>query len=292
MRNRRTKDAIFEESLFNNLQDYRNFEARLIDLAIGRFNIKNLPKEIYEPYVIRNLILRNEVLFFKDDIADEYVCYEFTQDGAKLSKYMQPLERRVQFPNGATYHLTDKDSVIIKGSLSGTHILPIIKQYARKLYVISRTIDINVHSMRTPTIILCDDNERLSFENLFKQYEGFAPVIKGSKDLDLSNITALNLNTSPVFNDLYQLQQNIWNEYLCFIGVSAVNTQKKERLISSEVENSLGGNYVERNNFCSAIKRGLTEVNEMFGLDLRLMFCNEEYNDEIETDVKEGADNE
>lgn len=277
-RNRRTNDIIFEESLFNNLQDYHNFECRLIDQLLGRFDILNCPKEIYLPYVLKRLITRNEVLFFKDEDLNEFIMYDFVTGGAHYDIYMRPTERTVICPNGAQYHLTDKNSVIIKGSNSGTSILPIVQQYARKLYIISRTIDINVHAFRTPTLILCDQDERLSFEQIYKDYEGFAPVIKGSKDMDLSKVQALNLNAPVVFDKLYQLQQNIWNEFLCFCGVSSVNTQKKERLITSEVESALGGNFVERNNFCCAIKRGLDEANEMFGLDMKLLFCGEEFN--------------
>lgn len=274
-RYRRTNDTIFEESLYNNMQDYYNFENRLIDLAVGRFTIKNLPKEIYEPYVIRTLVCRNEILFFKDDITDEFIAYEFTTNGAKLDRYCRPTERRVYCPNGYNRNdLNDTNSVIIKGSNSGTGIMPIIQQYARKLFNISRTIDTNVSAQKTPVLILCDENERLSFENIYKDYIGNAPVIKGTRDLNIDGIKALSTGAPFVADKLYELQTSLWNEYLTFLGVPNV-AEKKERMVTDEVTRLMGGVMVARNNFVKAIERGLNEVNEMFGLELELEFIGE-----------------
>lgn len=275
-RSRRTQDALFEESLFNNMKDYTNFRDRLIDLAVARFKIKGLPKEIYEPFVVRSLVTNNEVLFFKDDILKEYICYPFVFESSQLDIYGRPKRRRVVCPNGYTNgDLDETNSVIIKSSMSGTPIINIINQYARKLYLISRTIDVNVNAQKTPVLILCDDNERLSFENLYRNYMGNEPVIKGSNELDVSKIKALRTDAPVVFNQLYELQSNLWNEYLTFLGISNI-TEKKERLVTDEVNRSLGGVIVARNNYINAIKRGLDEVNEMFGLNLELLFAEDE----------------
>ena len=75
---RRRKDIVFEESLFNNLDDYNIFEGRLMDLATGSFNFENMPDEIFIPYVIKTLIREGKALFFKDDILDQYFLYQFT----------------------------------------------------------------------------------------------------------------------------------------------------------------------------------------------------------------------
>ena len=57
------------------------------------------------------------------------------------------------------------------------------------MYNIDRAIDVNVNGQKTPLILLCEESERLSYLNLYKEYDGGAPIIKGTKDLDLDNFT-------------------------------------------------------------------------------------------------------
>lgn len=44
-----------------------------------------------------------------------------------------------------------------------------------------RSIDINVKGQKTPYIILVDEKQRLTMENLFSQIEGNRPAIFGDK---------------------------------------------------------------------------------------------------------------
>lgn len=267
---RRRKDLVFEESLFNNQEDYYNFENRLLDLCIGAHNFINMPKEIYLPYVIKLLILQNEVLFFKDEDLNRYIMYQFVNGSGKLDEYMRPIERRVVIPqNGYNVTLNKDNSVILKGSMSGTPIYPIIKQYARKLYVCSRTIDINVQAQKTPIAVLCDENERLTYKNLVNEYVGNAPLIMGSKKLDLENMKVIDLKAPFVADKIYQIQANLWNEFLTFLGISNVNLNKKAQVQTDEVARAMGGVLIARNNYVSSIQRGIDEINDMFGLDIK-----------------------
>ena len=45
---RRHKDLGFEESFFNNMEDYEVIKGRLFDLACGCFSFENLPSNVIE----------------------------------------------------------------------------------------------------------------------------------------------------------------------------------------------------------------------------------------------------
>lgn len=266
---RRRKDIAFEESLFNNMDDYMIFRSRLLDIACGSFNFENVPENVYLPYVIDKLIYKGEVLAFKDDILDEFYIYDYTTAG-KLSPYNIPLKRHVTLANvGASYYLDETNSVILRANVSRTSLIHVIEYFARNMYLINRTIQININAQKTPVVILCDDNQRLTYENILKQYQGNVPAIFGSKDLDLSNIKALQLNSPLVAPQLYTLLANYWNEFLTFFGIPNVSMNKKERLISDEVERSLGGVIVAKQNFVNQIQRDIDSINKMFGLDIK-----------------------
>lgn len=272
----RRRNQIFNESLRDNMSDYLNFENRLIDMAVARFKIEGLPEEIDQRFMIKKLILDNRILFFNDEVVG-YIAYPFISADGKLDVYNRPTRRLVVCPNGyKRSDLTDSNSVILYGSMSSTPLFPIIKSYAKKLYNISRSIDVNANAQKTPIFIACDENERLALENLYLQYEGNSPVIKGTKNFDVKNAFSVLKTDAPYVADkLYDLQSKIWNEYLTFLGISNM-VEKKERLITDEVQRTMGGVIVARNNYVNSLRDGLDKCNKLFGLNMKLKFAEDE----------------
>ena len=265
---RRRKDLVFEESLFNNLEDYQIFKGRLFDLACGCFNFENLDDNIDKPFIIRRFILEGRLLCFRDDILNKMIIYPFTNNG-RLNEYNIPIERHVVLMNnGASYNLNDKDSVILRCNVSGTSLARIIDYFARNIYLINRTIQININAQKTPVALQCNEDNRLSYENLLKEYQGNVPVIFGSRDLDLNQMKALNMNAPLVAPQLYELMSNYWNEFLTFFGIPNVSLNKKERLITDEVQRTMGGILVSRQNFENQLKSDIDKVNKMFGTNI------------------------
>ena len=291
---RRRKDIVFEESLFNNQEDYYNLRERLIDLAIGRMKIKGLPDYIFKPFVYRQCLMHRELLFAYDEILDRYFLYPYINAGGRLDEYNIPIERRITLANnGYTRVFDNTNSVIFRCSNSGTPLIPTIEEYARKLYIISRTIDVNVNAQKTPIIVLCPEEQRLTYENMLKQYCGNVPFLWGDSEVlqdGFNSVKALNLNASYVADKLQMLKSNLWNEYLTFLGISNITINKKERLITDEVQRSMGGVIVQRNNFVSAIKDSIEEINKKFGLDLEFLFgeeVEEDYNKDNSEEIIE-----
>lgn len=291
---RRTKDMIFEESLFNNMEDYLNLKSRLIALTIGRLHFKNLPDYIYEPFILRTIICNPETLFAYDPDLDRYFWYIFTYAG-RLNEYNIPFERRITLNNvGYTNTFDDSNSVIFRSSLSGTPLIPIIEEYARKLFIISRTIDVNVNAQKTPVMVLCEEDQRLTFTNMMKQYAGNVPFIFGDKNIiSESNFKVLDLKAPFVADKLFELKTNLWNEFLTFLGIYNVSINKKERLITDEVNRSMGGVLVARNDFIRAINESVEAINNKFGLDIEFIFGEDDNKDsngedpDIEIEEKE-----
>ena len=307
---RRRKDIAFDESFFNNMEDYEIIKGRLFDLACGCFNFKNMPDSVYIPYVVKHMIMDGKILAFRDDdideemkkvIGDNFFLYQFVNNG-KLDYYMQPTQRKVvMVNNGAVFNKTKKDSVIIRTNVSGTSLLRIIEYFARNIYLINRTIQININAQKTPVALTCDENQRLTYTNLLKQYEGNVPFIFGSKDLDLSQLKSINLNSPFVADRLYDLMSNYWNEFLTFFGIPNISINKKERLITDEVARTMGGILVARQNFENQIQRGFEETNKMFGTNIEFTWGvkpenegdtkgEKEYNEEEEI-IEEGGEN-
>ena len=290
---RRRKDLIFEESLFNNLEDYELFKGRLLDLACGCFNFENLDMNIEKRFVIRKLIKEGQVLAFEDpDLTNKegkpmFYLYPFFS-GGRMNEYMIPTIREVVFANnGAHYKRSIEDSVIIHVNVSGTSLINVIEYFARSLYLISRTININVNAQKTPVALVCDENTRLSYMNLLKEYMGNAPVIFGNKNLDLSNLKSISLAAPYVADRLYELRTNLWNEFLTFFGIPNISISKKERMISDEVQRNLGGILIARQNFENALLDDIEKVNKMFNKNIKFTWGIKDEYEEPDEDPNE-----
>ena len=121
-------------------------------------------------------------------------------------------------------------------------------------------------------MITCDETQRLTMENLYKEYNGNVPVIFGNKDLDIKRVGVLATNAPYVADKLMELKNQVWNEALTYLGVSNVSYQKKERLISDEVSRSMGGTIASRNTRLNARKQACDEINKMFGLNVSVSY--------------------
>ena len=71
-----------------------------------------------------------------------------------------------------------------------------------------------------------------------------------------------------VADRLYTLKTQLWNEALTYLGISNLNVQKKERLISDEVMRNQGGTIASRYSRLEARRQACNEINKMFGLDI------------------------
>ena len=272
---RRRKDIAFEESLFNNMDDYSIFFGRFLDLACGCFNFEDLPKEVYKPFIINYLIRQGQLLAFQDEdlLTDEgkptFFLYPFVINGT-LDPYMRPRNRKVVlFNNNAKYDRDETNSEILRANVSGTNLIRVIEYFARNIYLINRTIQINVNAQKTPVAIKCSENERLTYENLLKQYQGNVPFIFGDKGLDINALSSVNLQAPFVADKLYGLMENYWNQFLTFFGIPNITINKKERLITDEVQQKMGGILVARQNFENQIKDDIDRINERFDLDIK-----------------------
>ena len=125
-------------------------------------------------------------------------------------------------------------------------------------------------------------------KNLYMQYDGNQPFIFGGKDLDINAIKAISTGAPYVSDKLYELKREYWNEALTYLGIANVQTNKKERLITDEVNRTMGGVFASRLSRLNERQEACKKINEMFGLDISVEF-NEGIMDTIDYNGDEDA---
>lgn len=289
-RRRRTE---FEESLRMNNYTWRQYFNRLMELSMVMFEWENVPDTIDTRFLELTLFRNGSAIFFKDTDLDPTIAtgVKSNDDGTYLALpsanygrfnvYNIPMERRAYASNGYQKTLSNEDSVIIYNNYLRTNSRLDVEMFAKRLYNIDRAIDTNANAQKTPILLLCDENERLTYLNLYKEYDGNAPVIKGTSGMDLNGFQVLKTDAPYVADKLYELKTQLYNEVLTYLGISNVNTTKKERMITDEVVRNMGGTIASRYSRLEMRRQACEQINRMFGLNMDCHY-REDYNELVD----------
>ena len=260
-------DKQFWRSLGKNQKDYVLYFERLMELALSMFEWKNLPDTVDARFLELSLITTGSALFFKDEVMG-YLCLRTTL-GDPLDVYQIPTKRMAYAQNGYRYDGDEDNSILIFNNM--LHLPDILKldKYAQILWDLDQTIKVNAHAQKTPVLIVCDESQRVTMQQLYAKYEGNEPFIFGNKDLlNGSPITTLSTGAPYVCDKLYLLKTQYWNEAMTLLGIPNTDMEKKERLVSTEAVNQNGATVASRSSRLYERKAACKKINDMFGLNI------------------------
>lgn len=264
---RRKRDRAFWESADLNNASYIQYYDRLTELSISMFEWRNLPDTVDPRFLELTLFANGMAVFFKDEVED-YLALQCAISGP-LNVYRIPIRRRAYAVNGYNRELDDKNSVIIYNNMLHKNSMLDVRMFARELYNLDRAISVNANAQKTPILLRCDENQRLTLENLYMDYDGNKPVIYGDKGLNPNSLSVLKTDAPYVADKLYTLKTQKWNEALTYLGISNVNITKRERLITDEVTRNQGGTIASRYSRLQSRRMACEQINKMFGLNVQ-----------------------
>lgn len=262
----RKRDLQFCESAYMNNRTYLQYYNRLTELAISMFEWQNLPETVDQRFLEMCLFSDGMCVFFQDEVLG-YLSLQ-CMIGGNLNVYRIPMERKAYATNGYQRELDGTNSVIIFNNYLHTNSMLDVEMFSKRLYNLDRAIDVNANAQKTPVLIQCDESQRLTMKNLYKQYEGNEPFIFGSKGLDANGLKVLQTGAPYVADKLYELKTQIWNEALTYLGISNINVVKKERMITDEVTRNQGGTVASRYSRLESRRQACKQINEMFDLNI------------------------
>lgn len=290
MRKRKGNGQFEESALLNNIT-YMQYFNRLTELAISMFEWQNLPPTVDPRYIELHLFQNGSMVYFNDDVVGN-LCLDCLPNG-NFDVYGNPVNRRAYSSyNNYQRDLNEDNSIIIWNNYLRTNSITDIKMFSKRLYLLDRIIDVNANAQKTPVLIQGTEKQRLTLLNLYKEFDGNSPFIFGDKNLDLNALKCLNTGAPYVADKIYQLKTQIWNEALTYLGISNINIQKKERLITDEVTRTQGGTIASRYSRLQARREAVDKINAMFGTNISVDYREDfqEIDDGRQNTIK-GGDN-
>ena len=180
--------------------------------------------------------------------------------------FMVDLGKAIQVigSNGYTRKLSLDDCVIMYDNNSKIPIFPIIYQYATRLALCQRTIDINIWQQKTTRIWKVPNELLPSVRDAMSKIDSFQEALVQYDGIDFNEITSILAEAPFISDKVAEQKDKLWNEFLRFVGVANISYQKKERNISDEINAMMGGTIVSRFDRYKPRLKAIEEINEKF----------------------------
>ena len=265
-----------KRTLGGNINSYVKYRNQLMELGMSMiaWNFDKIPENqrtfLNDRQIEYHEYYKGATVFFKDEELDEFLCLPVMLSGPYDLDDMP--KRRMAYSKNTNYkkELDETNSVVIYNNYLRIPSCYTVDHYASMLSDLEESIAVNCKAQKTPVAILCNENERLSMQNLYEQYDGNYPFIFGQKELNVKDIKAISTGAPFVADKLYQIKMQLWNEALTYLGISNISYQKKERLVSDEVIRNMGGTIASRYTRLEIRREACEKIKKMFNVEVEV----------------------
>ena len=168
--------------------------------------------------------------------------------------------------------------------------LDIVATYADLMALCMETAGVNLLNSKLSYVFAADSKTKAeSFKKMFDQIASGQPAVVVGKDLfneDGSrnwDVFFQNLKANYVAGDILNDMAKIEQRFCTAVGIPNANTEKRERLITDEVQMNNAETGSLANLWLETMREDLKRVNEMFGLDISVNYRYEEGGEDEES---------
>ena len=187
----------------------------------------------------------------------------------------------------------DVNCVLMQLQPDYTGVLDLCGHYAEKMSLASSAINQNLWSTKLATVFFAEsDAEQQAFKKAYDRMTSGDPMVVVRKNLRDENgnlkyeVFNRDVKNSYVISDLIADLRKIEAEFDTRIGIPNANTDKRERLITDEVNANNVETTILSDLWMDSIQDAIKKTREMFGVEIK---CERRYSDvNIGNDVSLG----
>ena len=272
----------FLDSFILNSETYQDYFERLKKVALSIFEWKNLPNSMDERYLEQTLFFFGKGAFLKDRNYG-FINTRCAGSGyiniyglpTKLNCFSYGFNSNRKVYTGLNESLSDKqqenmqfnECILIGNNWDFLPTSTTIELFAYRLAEAEMVAFTNVKAQKTPVMILCDEKQRLTMQNLYSQFDGNQPFIFGNKNLMEGNsISSIKTDAPFIADKIMDYKKEIWNEALTYLGINNIMVEKKERMITDEANQNNELINLNLQSYLAPRQKACKEFNEKFGL--------------------------
>lgn len=281
--NKGNRRAAKKLAQWENEEAYQDMFCYLLNLYLQLFEWKNLPETCNERALEITLFYHGNALFFADsEIYNPDAYPVFKGDGTDkffhtpvalgqgLNIYYEHIKRRAYSYNyNKEFDITN--SVLIRNNRLMTPSVDTLMIMTRRLVNGIRTIESAADHYKTPYLIGVDETEVKTFEEIETMRQENQVRILTTKSFNPEAIKVMPTGiVHGTLTELWDHYHNFENLVFTRLGLNNANTDKKERLISSEVNANNQVIYASVDEGLLSRKQAAEEINKMFGLNIQV----------------------
>ena len=271
----------FIDTAWANDATYWDYLERLKKIAMSIFEWVNLPDSMNARYIEKCLYYHGSAAFLYDEVLG-YINTECASGGniniyglpTALNCYSYGYQETRRLYTGLRYdeyanpiNKNYEECIMVMNNWERTPTASTLELFALRLYEAERSCDVNIKAQKTPVMLLCDDDQRLTMKNLYQQYNGNEPFIFGDKNsLSEGQIRAIKTDAPFLADKFMEYKKEIWNEALQFLGINSISMEKKERLITEEASSNNEVTNMNLQSYLVPRQEACRQFNEKFGL--------------------------
>lgn len=238
---------------------------KYINICLSLFKWENLPNNINPIFLEMTLIDNGKGMFINDkELGFMFVpCIE----SDKLNYQNEAISYTAN-TIGYTKSFLKDEIVLVRNNPLEIPTSKMLLNYCLKISECSNITRINLQAQKTPILVVCDDKDLLTMKNIYEDYKGNIPVIFGDKNLNFENLKVLKTDSPFVIDKISDYKIILKNELLTNLGIDNTNIDKKERLITDEVNSNNKEIEINRNVMLNERKKACELINKKFNLNV------------------------
>lgn len=268
------KNKTFFESLQLNVSTFYDYLDRFRRIALARFEWVNLPESMDSRWLELCLYNYGKAGVLKDE---NLGIINTKCTGTMINMYGLPTNlhcfsfdydtERVLFTgiNEINGNDTSKEAVLVMNDIDMIPSVNSMELFALRLAECDRTNDVNIKALKFPVVIVTSENQKLTVENLYDQYDGNKPIIFGDNMQLIENFRCINTEAPIILKDIDTHKKELWNEALSYLGINNINIEKKERAVTDEINSNNELINLNLESYLAPRLKACKQINDLFG---------------------------
>lgn len=237
----------------------------LTNIALSRFKWEGLPASCNARALEETLYFYGMAVMFDEPMLG--IIHTPVNLPGPFNVYYQSVIREA-YSHDFNRRLTIDDSVVCYASKTCIPDYMLVWNYTPKIANALRSIDVQVETLKRPFMVKCQEKEATTVRRMLENIEDNQIAVIGAKFTNAGDFEVLNFNSPAHLTDTWACIKNYFNQVMNGLGVRNNYTEKKERMITTEVEGEgnsvrhvMEANLEARQQFCE-------EANNMFGTNI------------------------
>lgn len=247
----------------NNLSDFIN---GVLNKTLNMFSYSGLPETLPRFVIEKFLQLNGYCVVFK--YGGQLYATTGGLNGQEKSPYNLPTRVNVNIPAlGISQNLEiNKNCVLVKNDDLMTGLLPTLRKHGTLIVENEITMLLNSYNDRIGTLISGGTDQTINSANQYLNniVDGNLVTVAESSFLQDLSVHNAQAGAKITFDDLTTYQQYLVSDLYNELGINTNNNMKKERLITSEIDNNDQQTYPLIDAMFQNRLEGFTMVNKLF----------------------------